>query len=76
MKPLNRISIAIYTLVLMAGLGVAHAGQVTVSYQTFPPITLLDNNVVNGCDNATAENFSGYQFEFWDNQAVPQVAAM
>lgn len=77
MKPVNKISIAIalYTLVAIAGVGMAH-GQVTVNYQTFPnlamtpPITVLDSNVVTGCDSATANSYPGYQFEFWDNQGT------
>jgi hypothetical protein len=58
-------------LAIVAGVGVAHAGQVTVKYQTFPAAAVLDSNVISkGCETATADSFAGYEFLFWDNQGV------
>lgn len=72
MKTLNRIciSFAIYVLTVIAGLGVANAGQVTVNYQVFPSGPVLDSNVITGCDTATANTYTGYEFLFWDAQAA------
>jgi len=58
-------------LAVVAGVGVAHAGQVTVKYQTFPAAAVLDGNIIStGCETATANTFAGYEFLFWDNQGV------
>ena len=72
MKTLNKICIffAMSTLVVIAGLGMANAQQVTVTYQVFPSGAVLDTNVITSCDNATADSFPGYTFLFWDNQGA------
>lgn len=71
MKTFSKVSMAIamYMLMAIAGVSMAH-GQVTVTYQTFPPITVMDKNVVSGCVTATANTYYDYQFEFWDNQGT------
>jgi hypothetical protein len=71
MKALNKIGmlVAVYLLAMVAGLGVANAGEVTVKFKTFPDGPTLDKNVISsGCDTATADTFPDYEFLFWDNQ--------
>jgi hypothetical protein len=72
MKTLNKISIsfAICILAVIASVGVANAGEVTVNYQVFPSGPTLDSNVITGCDTATANTYAGYDFLFWDNQGT------
>lgn len=73
MKALNRIGmlVAMYLLTVLAGMGVAHAGEVTVKFKTFPSGPTLDKNVISaGCESATADNFPDYEFLFWDNQGA------
>ena len=72
MKTINKIciSFAICMLALIAGAGVAHAGEVTVNYQVIPDGPILSNNVVTSCTPETADTYTGYQFEFWDNQGT------
>jgi len=71
MKAFNKIrtSFAIYLLAVIAAVGLAHA-QVTVNYEVMPAGPILDTNIVTGCDNATANTYSGYEFLFWDNQGT------
>lgn len=66
----NFLAFVICVLAVMASVGAAHATQVTVVYETFPQGTVLDSNVVTGCDNAVADTFAGYEFLFWDNQGT------
>ncbi len=73
MKALDKFGflVATYVLTAVAGLGVAHAGEVTVKYKTFPSGPTLDKNIVaGGCDTATADDFPDYEFLFWDNQGT------
>jgi len=73
MKALNKIGmlVAMYLLTVAAGLGVAHAAEVTVKFKTFPDGATLDKNVISaGCESATADNFPDYEFLFWDNQGA------
>lgn len=73
MKSLNKIGmlVAMYLLAVLAGMGVAHASQVTVKFKTFPDGPTLDKNVISaGCETAKADNFPDYEFLFWDNQGA------
>ena len=72
MKTINKIciSFAVCILAAIAGVGVAHAGEVTVNYQVIPDGSILSNNVVTSCTPESADTYTGYQFEFWDNQGT------
>jgi hypothetical protein len=79
MKALKKIGmhVAMYLLALSAGLGVAHAGQVTVKFKVFPSGSTFDKNIISaGCESAKADNFADgadeYTFLFWDNQGEIQ----
>lgn len=65
-----RTSFAVCVLALIASVGVAHAAQVTVNYEVMPSGPVFDSNVITGCDTATANAYSGYEFLFWDNQGT------
>jgi hypothetical protein len=72
MKTINRIctSFAICILAVLSGVGVAHAGEVTVNYQVLPAGPILSNNDVSSCTPETADTYTGYEFMFWDNQGT------
>jgi len=73
MKTLSKfgVLIASFVLAMTAGLGMAHAQQVTVYYKTFPGSTVLDQNTITtGCESNTANTYPNYQFLFWDNQGT------
>jgi len=62
------LSLAMCFFASILSVGIAYAGEVTVSYQTFPSGPVLDSNVISaGCDTATAQTFPDYEFLFWDN---------
>jgi hypothetical protein len=76
MKVLNNFRMIMTMFILTTSLA-ARAAEVTVNFQTVPwqtsppKSTTLDTNVIGaGCENATADTFSGYQFLFWDNQGT------
>jgi len=65
------LSLAVCLFASILSVGVAYAGEVTVSYQTFPSGPVLDTNVISaGCDTATAQTFPDYEFLFWDNNGT------
>ena len=70
MKTVNNIcvSFAKCILAVISYVGVATAGHITVTYQTFPSGPILDSNITTACESATAKSFLGYEFLFWDNQ--------
>ncbi len=72
MKTFNKIcsSFAIGILAIIASVGIANAGEVTVSYQPFPSGAAFDTNIISSCDSATANSYAGYEFLFWDNQGT------
>jgi hypothetical protein len=72
MKTTNKIRISFATCILavIAGLGVANAQKVTVSYQPFPSGAAFDTNVITSCDAATATSYPDYDFLFWNNQGT------
>ncbi|MFY9905810.1 MAG: hypothetical protein WAK62_11730 [Terriglobales bacterium] len=72
MKTFNKIcsSFAIGILAVIASVGIANAGEVTVSYQPFPSGAPFDTNTISSCDSATANSYAGYEFLFWDNQGT------
>ncbi len=72
MKTFNKIctSFAIGILAVIASVGIANAGEVTVTYQPFPSGAAFDTNTISSCDAATANSYAGYDFLFWDNQGT------
>jgi hypothetical protein len=77
MKALNKFGVLVATCALMAvaGLGTAHAGQVTVKFKVFPSGPTFDEIIIGpGCDTAKADDFADgddtYSFLFWDNQGT------
>jgi hypothetical protein len=71
MNSLNKLAIRVATCLLtaVAAVAVAHAGEVTIKYKTFPSGPTLDKNIISaGCDTATADDFPDYRFLFWDVQ--------
>lgn len=72
MKTFNKIctSFAIGILAVIASVGIANAGEVTVTYQPFPTGAAFDTNTISSCDAATATSYPDYVFLFWDNQGT------
>jgi len=70
--PMSRVIFALALLipVTMFGSGLAHAGEVTITFQPFPFGAPFDTVTATSCEAATANSYTGYTFLFWNNQGV------